>query len=235
MCDQDRIFFEREGDEWYGRNRSVLRNPDYLSIDIPLFVMGKFGIVPRRALEIGCSNGWRLSEITKRFSCECHGVEPSEKAVKEGTELYPGITLRRGLASALPYQEGEKFDVVIVSYVLHWVSRNSLWRSLAEIDRVVADGGYVILCDFLPDFPSRRRYHHVSESDVFTYKFDYSKIFLSTPHYTEVFRLIYDHDDRCEIKADVPALRRGFCSVLKKSEAGCYIEQGAPEDAVVQR
>ncbi len=52
-----------------------------------------------------------------------------------------------------------------------------LTRAIAEIDRVVKWNGYLVLDDFLPDFPTKRHYHHRTGEPIFTYKQDYAEIF----------------------------------------------------------
>ena len=40
-------------------------------------------------------------------------------------------------------------------------------RSVAEIDRVLPDGGFLLIGDFYPSLPQRVRYHHLPDQDVF--------------------------------------------------------------------
>src|SRR3989344_8432667 len=113
---QKDIFYRSEGDNWHSRNKIGfdMLNPE---LDVPLRLLRLFRIKPRKVLEIGCSEGFRLNLINKEYGSYCVGVEPSEKAVGEGLKKYPNLRLLRGVCSNVPLQE--KFDLIIVNFVLH--------------------------------------------------------------------------------------------------------------------
>lgn len=137
--------------------------------------------------------------------------------------LYPGLELHQGVLSNPPV-DGQ-FDLVIVNYVMHWIDRSTLARSICSIDNFVKDGGLLLLGDFLPDYQQRRRYHHLPQKHVFTYKQDYPGIFTSLGLYKELARFTYDHDTP-DSYALQPATSptRGACSLLHKSFDGYYPE-----------
>jgi SAM-dependent methyltransferase len=214
---QDDVFWNSEGDAWFKRNDSTLHRPEKVKTDIPLNLILKLGIVPRKVLEIGASNGYRLAEIAKQFDAQCIGVEPSEAAIADGKKLFPNIELRRGLASKLPLEAGESFDLVIVHFILHWISRETLLHSIAEIDRAVSDRGFLLVGDFLPDYPTKVPYHHLPNEEVYTFKMDYAGIFLATGIYTLCYRVTYHHEHPDVVCGMVPSGNRAVCSVLRKS------------------
>jgi len=224
--DQDRIFSDSEGNRWFQRNKTALDVQGHT--DWPCYLIdllgNKAGI--RSILELGCSNGYRLHTLRDRLGndCRCVGVDASQEAVRDGKERYPELELHQGTLSAVPLQ-GE-FDLVIVNFVLHWVDRKALARSVAEIDRLTRDDGLLILGDFLPDHQQRRRYHHLPEDAVYTYKQDYAKIFASLGTYQEITKMTYNHDDKAAGYAIMPSSSsvRGHCSVLHKSLSGYYPE-----------
>ena len=82
---------------------------------------------------------------------------------------------------------------VIASFVLHWVDRALLLRSLAEIDRILAPGGLLVVADFLPDVASRVAYHHLPDDDLWTYKQNYPELFMTTALYREEQHVVYAH------------------------------------------
>jgi ubiquinone/menaquinone biosynthesis C-methylase UbiE len=143
-------------------------------------------------------------------------VEPSNAAVADGVRLFPDVEFRRGLAACLPCDPDERFDLVIVNFVLHWVSRNTLMASMAEIDRVVGDGGYLILGDFLPDYPQNNPYCHRVGDEVCTFKLDYGAVFESTALYSTVCKRTYNHDHVAST-ARVRGSERAVCQLLRKS------------------
>ena len=190
MADQDQIFLKKEGDGWFKRNLSALGN----SFDIPLYLIEQYNLKPKKVLEIGCSNGWRLAKIGDKYGAECFGVEPSLKAIEDGRRKYPKIKFKRGLASLLPFKE--KFDLVVINFVLHWVDRGSLLKAIAEIDRVLSKNSFLIIGDFLPDYPIRNRYHHLLKQKVYTYKQDYAEIFISSRLYELVAKITFNHSNK---------------------------------------
>ena len=62
------------------------------------------------------------------------------------------------------------FDLVVVDDVFCWVSRETLFQSVANIDRMLKDGGFLYIQEFLPLHQTRNPNHHVSEGGVFCYK-----------------------------------------------------------------
>lgn len=221
MPKQDDVFLANEGDAWFRRNRAYFEEKAAAETDYPLSLIARYNLQPQRVLEVGCSNGWRLNAVQLSLGCACVGVEPSEEAVLAGRSQYPSIDFRVGLASSLPCSANESYDLVIVNFVLHWIDRKTLLASLAEIDRTVADGGYLILGDFLPDWPKRNRYHHREDVELFTYKLDYAAILQSTAIYTNVARITFDHDQHA-LSGTIGAYERGVCQLLRKSTSEFY-------------
>lgn len=191
---QDEVFWTTEGDKWFRRNRNSLVDPSRLDQDFVLQMLEQLPVRPQNVVEIGASNGYRLAEIQHRYGSRCLAIEPSEEAITDGRQAYPNVEFRRGLAHDLPINSDEAFDVVIVNFVFHWIDRALLMRSVAEVDRVVQEGGYLILGDFLPDFPTRVRYHHLQDQDMYTFKQDYAAIFTDSNIYSTLLYLTYDHE-----------------------------------------
>jgi len=212
MRNPEEIFLKKEGDNWFKRNKGTAWEGGRW--DPPLYLMEQYSLRPKRVLEIGCSNGWRLAEIIKKHHVKCVGVEPSPLAIKEGKKKNSKVIFKRGIASSLPLEE--TFDLVIINFVLHWVSREFLFKVIAEIDRVVADEGYLIIGDFLPDNPTKVRYHHLPKEEVYTYKQDYTQIFTVSALYQRVATISFDHE-KYLLSSKTNSQHRGGCSLLRKS------------------
>lgn len=223
ITNQDKIFLSGEGDEWYRRNSAALTSEHLL--DWPLTIIDRNKLRPKTILEVGASNGWRLAELHKRLGSECVGIEPSEAAIVSGQKSFPFINFTRATAATM---EGVgAAEVVIVNFVLHWVARENLSLSIAKIDASVADEGYLIIGDFLPDRPCRTPYHHLPGENVFTFKQDYAKIFISTGLYTEVERVVFRHSDH-SLGDNVPENERAVCVLLQKSFQKNYVLSSSP-------
>lgn len=216
MSKQEALFIKGEGDEWFKRNKSYIDSSYCIKNDIPLFLIKHYNLEPKKVLEVGCANGYRLGELKKIYNCDCLGIEPSEEAIADGKRLYPDLKFKCGTADSLPIDSEDTFDLVIINFVFHWVSRETLLRVVAEIDKTLANGGYLIIGDFLPDYPVKNHYHHLPEESVYTYKLDYAKIFLSTGFYTMVASFTYNCDEHI-VEGNIPPESRGVCSLLIKS------------------
>jgi SAM-dependent methyltransferase len=188
--DQTNAFLAGEGDNWFERNREVLQRRASETQDIPLSMIAEVAPPGGSVLEIGCSNGSNLADLNRRVSIRGFGVDPSAKAVADGAALAPAIQLSVGTANALNYQN-EFFEVVWFGFCLYLIDRSLLGAAVAEADRVLRDNGHLVITDFDPPYPCRRKYHHLE--GVQTYKADYSKLFLANPAYALVAKRSYSH------------------------------------------
>jgi SAM-dependent methyltransferase len=137
--------------------------------------LNKAGVKPKRMLEFGCAYGDLLNHYAAEHGTDAFGIEPSAKAVELGNRSYPGkMKLIQGTIADNPVSADEanngSFDLVIVDDVFCWVSRETLFQSIANIDALLADNGFLYIKEFLPLHQSRNPNHHVSELDVFCYK-----------------------------------------------------------------
>lgn len=171
---------------------------------------------PRRVLEIGCGNGWRLELIRRRYGAECWGVEPSRQAIEEGTGAFPEITLVRGTAESMTLS-AEPFDLVILGFFVYLCDRANLFRLSAKIDELVKDPGSLAVIDFHPPHPYRNAYDH--NEAVTTFKFAVADMFTWSPSYTEIYRHIFS-----DTPGDwpIPPDHRVGVSILQKASSLAY-------------
>ena len=198
---QEDIFRRGEADAWFKRNKEALA----AKINDPIIrLLEEYKIEPKKILEVGCSNGWRLGLMKG----ERVGVEPSAEAITDGRKRYPDVRFLQGTASDIPLDE--TFDLVIVNFVFHWIAREMLLRSVSEVDRCVAkEGGYLVIGDFLPDQPITNEYKHTK--GVFTYKMDYASIFTAANLYKIIALETFSHGGG-ENESD----NRGHRTILKR-------------------
>jgi ubiquinone/menaquinone biosynthesis C-methylase UbiE len=135
-----------------------------------------------KVLEVGCLTGYRLNDIAKS-GAECFGIDPSHLAIQQGRARYPDIHLTEGVGQALPYADNE-FDVVYMNFVLYCVPRQFLLRTMSEVDRVLKDGGRIIIADFYPDAPHKRPDQHAPGE--FSYKQNFWEVYTSSNLYRVV-------------------------------------------------
>lgn len=212
--DQTEVFSLEEGDNYFRRNAAAL---DHLGTsDHAIGALSHWEDFETGSVcELGCANGWRLALIAERLSStitRCAGCDVSTEAIQDGRKRWPNLDLVVGSLDESNLLG--VFDVVIVSYVFHWVTRDRLADSISAVDHLVRDGGALIIVDFLPDEPCKRRYHHRSDVEIYTYKQDYSACFKSLGFYAELHHQIFSHSSGTD---EIPnAQDRAFCSLLRK-------------------
>lgn len=184
---QDKIFKQTEGDNWFKRNRYAL-NKKGLKSDVVLKLIKLFEIQPRKVLELGCANGYRLDYIKKRYCSMCFGVDCSKEAIECGRNRYKNIRLYCGGVEDLNFKKAF-FDLVIINFVFHWIDRKLIKAAVYEADRVLKDKGKIIVGDFYPLYPVKKPYHHIKDKKVYTYKDDYSKMFENLGYYQNIGRI----------------------------------------------
>lgn len=190
MITQDEIFL-KEGDSWFKRNEphlAVKRGDEIFKF------FESSGLRPKRILDIGCSNGYRIAALVKKYGGQGYGLDPSMAAVKSGRKKFPKIKLRRGNSHNLSAYQNYFFDLIIISFVFHWVDRTKLFLTISEIDRVLDNNGYLIIQDFSPIYPCKVKYHHLADKEVYTYKQSYEKIFVASNLYTTILEKEFLHN-----------------------------------------
>lgn len=199
MVEQSKVFSAGEGDAWFARNRHGLVAFD-INQDPVARSIAASGITPRSILDLGCSAGTRLSALSQHYGATGAGIDPSAAAIAEARARDPQHAWHVGTLDDHPLLQ-HRFDLVVVSFVLHWVDRRLLLKSLTGIDAVVANGGHVVISDFCTDHPVRREYHHLAGQGIFTYKNDYPAMLLATGLYRPVFRHILAYPDCTPVRS----------------------------------
>lgn len=188
---QSEVFLNGEAEQWFARNQNQLPIDD----DPVMEVIADSKIKPERILEIGCSNGWRVKAMEKRFKCAAYGIDPIFK-----TALW---NCRQGTADSLHMFGNDLFDLVIYGWCLYLCDREDLFKIVCEGDRVLKDGGYIVIHDFLSAKPYKRKYKH--HEGLFSYKMDHSTLWTSNPIYQLVSRQTFDSGDD---KTSITILRK---------------------------
>lgn len=215
QTDQTDIFSSGEGDNWYRRNRSSMAVAETKDRVMRMIAAAAAeGAQFHSVCELGCAKGWRLAALREQLPDleRVAGSDVSAHAIVDGKSSWPEIELTVGSLDE-PNIEGT-FDLVIVSFVFHWVARQRLAKSIAAVDSLVADGGALIIADFLPDAPCARIYHHRKEGDVYTYKQDYPAGFVDLGTYCREREEIFAHSGAAE---PVDEQDRAACVMLRKS------------------
>lgn len=229
---QDRAYLQHEADAFFERNAqgadpATLR-PKKRTI---LAAFEESGLVPRRVLEYGCNYGDLLNHLATVHGAVCHGVEPSARAVELGRTAYgDALTLHQGTVADNPVNADPEstgaFDLVVIDDVFCWVSRETLFQSVANVDDALADGGFLFIREFLPLRDTRNRNHHVADGDVHCYKpaATHARMFTASGVYTPVWQKVtLDAEDAwARDRAGDPFESRWVDTLLRKSLAGYW-------------
>jgi len=206
---QETIFSSYESDNYFERRnkRNAKLNEKK---DFPMRLIELYELIPKKVLEIGAADGERLSLIAKKHNANVYAIEPSTKAISLGKKKFPSVNYVKGVGFDIPLNE--TFDLIIVNFVLHWVDRSNLLRTVSEIDRLLNENGYLIIGDFLPSNMSKVIYHHIKDQKVYTYKQNYASIFLASGLYHSICLITGDH-----------ASDKLVCDVNEKDRIGTWL------------
>lgn len=171
------IFDTKDADAWYTRNAAVL-TAARCDTDPVTATIAESGILtgePRRVCEVGASNGWRLAGLSTRYPQHAYtAMDLSPKAIAAGQTAWPHLCYAANGLVATGAVDGA-FNVVIVSFVLHWMARDALPGVVREVDRILTGGGMLVLADFWPTVPVDVPFKH--RAGLWTYKRDYRMLF----------------------------------------------------------
>ena len=232
---QDDVYMSQEGDAFFRRNIPADTDPMRLR-DRKRELHGLISRAgcprPRRVLEYGCNYGDLLHHYVTEGGAEAAvGIEVSAEAVKLGQDAYGDkVKLLHGSmgSNAIaddPAYEGY-FDLVIIDDVFCWVSRQTLFQSIANVDRALAEGGFLFIREFLPGTSVRNRNHHVADSEVWCHKprDTHARMFTASAVYEPVWRQVFlDGDDAWAAAQGGRFESRWQDSLLRKSYGDYYL------------
>jgi SAM-dependent methyltransferase len=156
-ADEVRLAYERQGVRWRDpRYRSTTPGNLFVFHEFERVMMrmvGAAGLLPfdeRRILDVGCGPGKQLIHLLTRGARpdNLFGIDVQEDLIEEARGLAPHLDFRLGDATALPYDD-HAFDLVMAFTMLSSMrSPESRALAAAEMLRVVAPGGGVLIYDF---------------------------------------------------------------------------------------
>lgn len=218
---QKNAFIEYEADAWFDRNKSVLLNYSK-DRDRVISLIREYNLNPKNVLEIGCSAGYRLDGIKSAFeNCSVFGLEPSKEAIKYGKEHFPHVGFTRGTADNLTEYEDESMDVIIVGFVFYVIDRNIFFKVVAEIDRVLKNGGVLIIVDFFSETALKNVYHHIKEFSAYSFKQNYDEVFTASKLYYLLDKSTWNHSEKT-LDATENYYDKYSVSLLKKDISASY-------------
>lgn len=193
---QSDTFLAAEGDAWFLRNREYLESSNNGGIDVDFICNSLFPFQNSitNILEIGCASGKKLLSLVEYFKASGFGLDPSQMAINKAREANKEGTSRLnfevGVATSLPYRD-DMFDLVFFGFCLYLIPPSETYKAIMEADRVLKHGGFIAILDF--DYGSLRVNPYKHAEGVFSYKNNYSQIFLSSSYYSLVNKWSFSH------------------------------------------
>lgn len=213
--DQNLAFRTGEADRYFERNAVTASSGTY---DECVEALASAGLAPQMSvLEVGCCDGRRLRRLADQFQIKPFGVELSRR----GCEAAEARGVRVLCDDAAEFDFGRRFDVILLPFVLHWIDRRHLLRTVCNVDRHLTWQGLLVINDFWHERFARVAYHHAPDG-IWTFKQDYHRIFVATGLYTVLRHNVYSYSRHGHADAlDTPPTGvsdQACLSVLQKRE-----------------
>lgn len=219
---QKNAFLEYEADAWFQRNKSIIESYS-INRDRVISLLEYYDLHSGNILEIGCSAGYRLNGIIQRFGEEVKvfGIDPSNAAIDFGKKSYPRVNFTKGTADNLNvYGEGS-MNVVIVGFVFYVIDREIFFKVISEIDRVLKNGGVLIIVDFFSEAALKNVYEHIKDFKAYAFKQNYDEVFTASKLYYLLDKSTWSHSTK-ELDASSNYHDKYSISLLKKDISASY-------------
>lgn len=233
---QDSIYRKSEGNDFFKRNfpeidDSTLRDHKREIANM----ISEAQVQPKSVLEFGCNYGDLLYHYQQQ-GAKCVGIDASSLALEKARSLYgESVSWIEGTIADNPINIQEKyqcsFDLVIIEDVFAWVSRETLFQSITNIDDLVTEGGFLFIRDFFPKEFTKNRNHHIDTYDVYNCKIpgSHAQIFINSGIYQTVSQKIFnDSPLGAGFKSGREFENRWADTLLKKSYHGYYNGPDSP-------
>jgi ubiquinone/menaquinone biosynthesis C-methylase UbiE len=211
---QKEAFLNGEANAWFERNKN---GGDGLS-DPVVSAIQRLNIHAKSVLEIGCSTGTRLERLRETLHAECHGIEPSDKAVRHGMAKNPLLHLLQGSADHLPYEDN-RFELVIFGFCLYLCDPSEYFAIAREADRVLRDKGCLVILDFTSPIPYVVPYSH--RPGIYSHKLNWSGMFTWHPAYRLLAREYTEHSEQRSFHPN----ERITVDILRKDSSIAFVSE----------
>jgi ubiquinone/menaquinone biosynthesis C-methylase UbiE len=119
-------------------------------------------------LDVGCGGGWLLEAMARGGVAEgrLHGIDLLPARVEAAAARLPGAEIRRADARALPHGDGEVGLVTMLTVLSSMPAGDSARRALAEVRRVLADNGLVLVYEPAVPNPLNRATRLITRAEL---------------------------------------------------------------------
>ena len=232
---QDDYYLKIEGNSFFQRNFKNKQIPELRfnkQVIYDEIIQSKIKF--NRVLEYGGNYADLLNYLkTNKKIDEAVCIDASKEALDFGKQNYgDSIKFIHGTISNNQINDDPAFqnyfDLIIVDDVFGWVSRETLFQSISNIDNVLADDGFLFIRDFYPDKRIKNQNHHVEEGFVYNYKVpnSHASLFLASGIYEIEWQKVFFDDIgmSTNYKSDDRFIYRWTDIILKKSYSENFTE-----------
>lgn len=197
MARSSTAWLKSEADAWHRRNhKKVETNIEH---DKVIAAIRRADLHPKTVFEVGCGSGARLARMRDTMGCEVWGCDVSTQAIAHGIKQY-NIKIGWREAKNLRSIPKEGFDMVIYGFCLYAIDAEDLFAIVQQGDRILKNGGHMVVYDFSPVIPHSRVYGH--DPSLRVNKMRYSNLWLAHPAYKVVYDDLSSHEEGEEISED---------------------------------
>ena len=125
-------------------------------------------------LEVGCNIGNQLLCLQQMGFTSLYGIDPQEYALEKAKERTQNITLKKGSAFSIPYED-DFFDLVFTSGVLIHIAPENISDALKEIYR--CSKRYIYGYEYFEEESTEIQYHGKKKA---LWKSDFAKLYLNS-------------------------------------------------------
>lgn len=178
---------KKEANNYFKRNIKKLSLQN-LDNNFTLEGLKVSGINPKKILEIGCFNGYRLEQLRQHYlinkrKVKCFGIDLSRLAIKDGKKKFPSIKLFE-LSSMNILNMRNQFDLIICDF-LYLLDRELIFEQFDLIYKSLNKDGYLVISDFDPMFPHFNI--NSNKKNFYSFKVDYSNFLTSSYLFKKIY------------------------------------------------
>ena len=181
------LLLKKEANNYFKRNIKKLSSQN-LDNNFTLEGLKTSRINPKKILEIGCFNGYRLEQLRQHYSInnkevDCFGIDLSKLAIKDGKKRFPEIKLFE-LSSMNSINMKHQFDLIICDF-LYLLDRELIFEQFDLIYKSLNKDGYLLISDFDPMFPHFNINNN--KKNFYSFKVDYSSFLISSYLFKKIY------------------------------------------------
>lgn len=135
---------ENDGAAYFGHSHNGYQRFRHFRLITELDRLGDV-LICNNLLDLGCATGVLTDKIRRHFFfSRAVGIDFVQEVLERGRQLYPDIEFYEGALPILPFVD-EKFDLVVASEVLYYLTPEAQQQAITAIDNLLHNGGFLLV------------------------------------------------------------------------------------------